>query len=178
MLKNIHKIITSLTQLVLEMSGHYAKYLKDNHTEEIPKNNIYSSILKRFELGDSKSFLSYIIQGTHFSKLSKDEIIRIPSFYEDGFEFVSLRKTAADNDNLIFELTGVNSSPEQYIQTMAKKSLVIGLSATANIPSVLCNYDMDYLKNELKDRFLNLSDEFLDKKQQELDELNKSFYGS
>ena len=42
-----------------------------------------------------------------------------------------------------------NRTPERFMADLCKKAKVIGISATATLPSVICNYDLHYLKAKL-----------------------------
>lgn len=52
-----------------------------------------------------------------------------------------------------------NDSPEKFLIRLIERTKVVGISASANLPSVLSNYDMDYIKQEHRDLFFEIPQE-------------------
>ncbi|WP_125768455.1 hypothetical protein [Companilactobacillus furfuricola] len=49
----------------------------------------------------------------------------------------------------------LNTTAENFLLSLTEKAMVLGLSATAFIPTVLDNYDLKYLKSKLDDRLID-----------------------
>lgn len=81
------------------------------------------------------------------------------SFYNRGYKFFEFLDSDSHNEETKIQFVQINNTPEKILLFMAKQTKVIGLSATCRINSVLSNYSIDYLKDELKDNFMFLSEE-------------------
>lgn len=68
------------------------------------------------------------------------------------YEFVNAERhdLRTDINAAFFSVT-----PERYLLNVISKANVLGLSATAKIPTVLDNYDLTYLRQELGDHYLD-----------------------
>ncbi len=80
------------------------------------------------------------------------------SFYNRGYKFFELLDSDSHNEETKIQFIQISNTPEKILLFMAKHTKVIGLSATCRINSVLSNYSIDYLKEELKDKFMFLSE--------------------
>lgn len=70
-------------------------------------------------------------------------------YQDEGLSVFSL--TDADSHDLRTNISAafLQMTPERYLLSVLKKAKVLGLSATATLPTVLDNYDLDYLKAQL-----------------------------
>ncbi len=70
-------------------------------------------------------------------------------YQDEGLSVFSL--TDADSHDLRTNITAafLQMTPERYLLAVLNQAKVLGLSATATMPSVLDNYDLDYLKAQL-----------------------------
>lgn len=75
-------------------------------------------------------------------------------YQDEGLSVFSL--TDADSHDLRTNITAafLQMTPEHYLLSVLKKAKVLGLSATATLPTVLDNYDLDYLKAQLGEEFI------------------------
>ncbi len=81
------------------------------------------------------------------------------SFYQNGFRYYSF----IDNPNHDMQ-SGMlmylfRTTPEKILLRFCEKAKVIGISATATIPTVIGNYDLDYLRCKMQGRFVEISEE-------------------
>lgn len=67
------------------------------------------------------------------------------NFYESGFSLVSPLRDDADRSQNIVRASGVSQTPEMILLHIARRGLVLGLSATGDIPSVLSNFNFSWL---------------------------------
>jgi hypothetical protein len=72
----------------------------------------------------------------------------LEDLYENGFNHLRIQK---ENGLDEFYLHSFAFTPEKFIKELSKIYKVVGVSATANIKSVVRNFDLDYLK--VKDSF-------------------------
>lgn len=70
------------------------------------------------------------------------------SVYEKGFRYYHI----IDNDNhdtqSRINYVAFNDTPEKFLIRLIERTKVIGISASANLPTVLANYDLDYIRKE------------------------------
>lgn len=80
------------------------------------------------------------------------------SFYESGFrlfEFIDDERHRTQTHLQYWEL---QTTPEKVLLTLCRRAKVVGLSATACLPTVLGNFDLRYLQEQLRDNYRTLSD--------------------
>ena len=79
------------------------------------------------------------------------------SFYETGFrlfEFIDDDRHRTQTKLQYFQL---QNTPEKVLLYLCRRAKVVGLSATACLPTVLGNYDLQYLQEQLGEKFCTLS---------------------
>ena len=75
-------------------------------------------------------------------------------------EVFSFKDHDNHNDYTELEFVQILDTPEKILAYLAERALIVGISATANIPSVIANYDLKYLKDEaLGQLFLSMDEE-------------------
>lgn len=80
-------------------------------------------------------------------------------YYNRGIRSFEFTNRKYDSFNTTFNFIHVSKSAEYILALLAKKAIVIGLSATCNIDSVLSNYSLRYLKENLGDCFHRIEKE-------------------
>lgn len=80
------------------------------------------------------------------------------SFYNKGFSYYAFRDDDTNNERTSFAFTSIVMTPEKYLVSLCRRFKVIGLSATALVPSSFTNYNLDFLKRELGADFRTLSE--------------------
>lgn len=147
-----------------KLAGKYKNYKNEESKEEdqINDEEALHSIYKVFRLTDAD--ISYFNNEIHIRPqiiINKDQkrFKMTNGYYNRGirsFEFTNQKK---DSLNTSFNYIYLSQSAERILVLLAKKAIVIGLSATCNIDSVLSNYSLRYLKENLEDSFHLIGDE-------------------
>ena len=83
----------------------------------------------------------------------KKRVLPDTSFYQTGLELFELKDEDSHHDSTRLQLAAVYNTPEKILKYLAETSTVIGISATAEVPTVTGNYDLDYLQEELGKSF-------------------------
>ncbi|WP_457563104.1 hypothetical protein, partial [Caminibacter pacificus] len=65
--------------------------------------------------------------------------------YQNGFNLINIKREEIDS----FESENFNKTPEAFIKKLSERNKIVGISATANLKTVVRNFDLDYL--EVKD---------------------------
>lgn len=133
----------------------------NNLSDDITYESSIKTVLSNFILDEK--YQNYMFEKILFNeRMKKMDSINYKQFdnsiYEDGFRYYDFIDDLNHNMESKIMLYSFNNSPEKILLNLCNKSKVIGVSATATINTVLGNYDIDYLKDNLKDRFYNMSD--------------------
>ncbi len=131
------------------------------------------SIFRQFDLTSEQTrLMSEELTGNKGGRSLQDVISPDLSFYETGFRLLNLLTMTIIEPKPISQYLQMRNTPENvllYLCRQAKK--VVGLSATAALPTVLGNYNLKYIKEQLKEHYHELSDETRASIQRELEML-------
>lgn len=163
-----------------KLAGKYKNYKNEESKEEdqINDEEALHSIYKVFRLTDAD--ISYFNNEIHIRPqiiINKDQkrFKKTNGYYNRGirsFEFTNQKK---DSLNTSFNYISLSQSAERILVLLAKKAIVIGLSATCNIDSVLSNYSLRYLKENLGDNFHRIEGEDFKRIKDTYSMLNKKY---
>ncbi len=119
------------------------------------------SVLALFRLNDDS--IDYLtIQIMMSPRKGKDEIAPSDfdlSFYEHGFRYYAFENDAEHDMQSQIMMYSFQNTPEKLLLKFCERAKVIGISATATVPSVIGNYDMEYLKSKMQDFYVEVSEE-------------------
>ena len=125
---------------------------------------------KRYrEITEEDAFATVIKEFLHIPKMSKEEIrqyktilsyrhtelkvegmhINTVDYYQNGFTALSLHDSDDNNARSNMLYLSVLDTPEKILLDWLTRFTVVGMSATAEIPSVLCNFNWSYIKEEI-----------------------------
>ena len=80
-------------------------------------------------------------------------------FMEKGFNFTEIEDDRYHDLQSKFHAFYFHTTPEAILIRMANKGNIVGVSATATLNTVVGNYDIRYLKKNLKNDFYEISEE-------------------
>lgn len=130
------------------------------------------------EMGLAQSQKELMMQEL-ITRASSEKVSRrwdnVSQFYHSGFQLFEF----ADGDRHVHDTEikylRIQDIPEKIILHLANKACVVGFSATATIPSVLANYDLDYLKNKLGKAYKEGNDLLSQETIQKIDTFDKNY---
>ena len=93
------------------------------------------------------------------------------SFYESGFRLFEFIDDDRHRTQTHLNYLQLQSTPEKVLLYLCRRAKVVGLSATGGLPTVLGNYDLRYLRQQLGDRFTALSQDTQAKIRREMEAL-------
>lgn len=93
------------------------------------------------------------------------------SFYETGFRLFEFTDDDRHRTKTYVQYLELRKTPEKMLLYLCRRAKVVGLSATAALPTVLGNYDLKYLKEQLQGHYHELSRPAKDKICKELETL-------
>lgn len=148
--------------------GYFAEnYQQLKHEDEsvldaFPLESAVRTTLNHFRLDDRdvEFLVSNIMenQSSFIARQRKNSLERV-GFYESGFRFHDI-VDSDDHDTLSkVYMYDFSKTPESFLCDVCFSSFVVGISATAGLHSNIGNYDLEYLKSTLGDRFIELPDE-------------------
>ncbi len=160
MLRSIYKFLCDFQRYVQDWSRKYAQQINakrsfnaDLYTLPQAQQTIYR------EFGLHKTQIDMMlseISGTHYTSNHSSVTMPDLSFYASGFqlfEFVDDDQHQSQTQLLYFQMS---NTAEKVMLFLSQHARVIGLSATAAIPTVTGNYDLSYLKQELGPQYQEL----------------------
>lgn len=117
------------------------------------------SVLTEFSLSDfHKDYItSQILISSHRSSGKIEGSEYDLKFYENGFRYYAFIDEPSHDMRSSIMMYGFQTTPEKVLLRFCEKAKVIGISATATIPSVIGNFDIEYLKSKLQKNFVELS---------------------
>lgn len=126
---------------------------RNQEDDEMTLENAISTILYKFELSPAGRQLVLSDMRSSSVNRKQNELLPDNSFYQQGMEIFEFEDQDSHHDSTNLRLVAVYDTPEKILTYLSEKASVIGISATAEIPSVVGNYDLGYLKEKLGDQF-------------------------
>lgn len=117
------------------------------------------SILHEFHLKDRQIeyLTSAILDSTKSNTITASPYDL--SLYEKGFRLYDFQDDFEHDMQSIVMMENFQQTPEKILLRVCEKAKVVGISATATVPSVIGNYDLDYLRRHLGKNFHNIDEE-------------------
>ncbi len=179
MLGQLRGFITYFQRAVYILAINYmqCKLERPSGDEDIfTMESAVRTVLALFRLSaDSIDYLtSQIIMSTHKTKGDIEPGDFDLSFYENGFRYYAfVNDTTHDMQSKIM-MYSFQNTPERILLRFCEKSKVIGISATATVPSTVGNFDIEHLRDKLQKKYISLSG---DDRRRLLEDFNKSQAG-
>lgn len=169
--KTIYRLINELQGFLKEfqtgigfIADNYYHLKRERGKEEynISKESSIRTVLSEFGIeGRYQNYLTLnILSNAKRNKFDWRQLSDVldASVYENGFRYYHI----VDNDNhdtmSKLDYVAFNDSPEKFLCRLINRTKVVGISATASLPTPLSNYDLDYLKFKCKDLIVELDD--------------------
>lgn len=124
----------------------------------------YHEILRHgFETSDT---FQRAIKTTKQHPRNKKVLTNYDFLHYNGYNLYEIQdlKQETDKNEIVFNHFAIHTTPEKILLHLAENNFVFGLSATADIPRKLRNFDLAWLKVQLKDNYIDASKNKEDKK--------------
>lgn len=132
-----------------------------NKQELMEIDQAVSSILDPFNLDTNvaKTVSRIIINdySLHNSNRKKDTLDT--DFYVNGFRYYDFIDDMSHDTSTKISMCYLDNTPEGFLLTLSNRAMIVGLSATASIDTVTGNYNLAYIKEQLKESFYTMSNE-------------------
>ena len=172
--------IRYLRRHVLYMAENYMQYHNEQLNEhsgikdEMTLNQALHTVLNQYGIpeqnGFRKRFFDASLEYESHISFKFSELEDLHSFYDLGFSYFFLEDNPEHDSYTLLKNFAFYDTPESYLVSLCNKSLVIGLSATAQSPSPLKNFDLDFLSAKLGKKFIELNNEELNRIQDEFNQ--------
>ncbi|MGY3725356.1 hypothetical protein SAMN05421767_1432 [Granulicatella balaenopterae] len=142
--------------------NHYYTLMGNNEENLVSLNNAISTVISNLNFSDSNEnldrYTKYVLSVTepnmyHSSK--KEKASRDHSIYSKGLYYCCDYESERTRDNSQICIYQLFNTPELMMLNLCTNAHVIGISATAEVPSV-DNFNLEYLDQELEKRGLDI----------------------
>lgn len=164
MLSNIRGFILYFQNGIYMLATNYKQCKSErrkNGDDEFSLESAIRSVLAEFNL--NLTYINYltsqILIAPHSVKDDIDDSDFDLSFYKNGFRFYSFEDDANHDMRSKIMMCSFQTTPEKILLHFCEKAKVIGISATATVPTIIGNYDLSYLKSKLQNNFSLPSEE-------------------
>ena len=155
LLRDIGRFLEHFRAFVLEWGKFYMGLIntgRKEHVDRMTLENAVSSILKKLGLSEQQCEL---LMGERCPMVhrKREVLLEDRSFYQIGMEYYEFEDNDSHHDNTEMNYIKVYDTPEKILLYLSQKATVFGVSATGEMDSVVGNYDLGYLEEQLKDRY-------------------------
>lgn len=155
LLRDINLFLLHFRLFTIEWARNYMEIVNSSRNgimDVMNLENAISSVLKRLELTNRQRDL-LMGETCQMVRSNHELILEDRSFYQVGMEYYEFEDNDSHHDNTNLKFVKVYDTPEKIMLYLAGKATVFGISATAEMDTVVGNYDLRYLKEQLKERF-------------------------
>ncbi|MBD2504403.1 hypothetical protein [Anabaena azotica] len=178
MLREITGYLSYFQNRIKFFANNY-RHLKDEDKggqENFPLKLAIQTVLNNFHLKDVDFLTNKILEDDlPYGLQPYQGTIQSQNFYDTGFRYYDI--VDSDEHDTLSKIYMFNFSrtPESFLAGVCSKALVVGISATAGLPTNIGNYDLDYLKSRLGDSFIRLKDDAIVKLKNEYNETTQRY---
>lgn len=176
MLREIYTFLCSFKRYVSAWAEEYAKQInaeqKENLQDVFTIENAEKSIYGELNLSYNQVLvLRSEIGNTRFSAVNRNRAAPDFSFYAYGFQLFEFTDADSHKSQTQLEYLQLKDMPEKILLFICRYAHVVGLSATASMPTVTGNYDLQYLQQQLGRRYQVLPQQVTDRIKEELQQI-------
>lgn len=184
---NVHSLLTDIAgfltyfqKRVSNLAENY-KHLKqeeDSCKEEFPLESSVRTVLNHFRLDrDDVEFLTKTIMEGEipYGRRSGTPSLKNHGFYDSGFRYYDIVDSDEHDTQSNIYMYNFSRTPESFLANICSQAMVVGISATAGLHTNIGNYDLDYLRSCLGNRFVRLSGEQLDRLKEQFFERTQGY---
>lgn len=152
-------LVRTLLNFIRRLALFHSALEHDLNIENV-EERIVKQLLQSVPAPDKKdplqTFLLDNLYGSLYSNGAKRSGVIGDNFFDNGLHLVMLRKEEGENQPYVMQCYMCSDTPEKELCALAENTLVIAISATAEIDSDICNYDFGYARERLGENFLEM----------------------
>ncbi len=180
MLAALRAYIQYFAKGVWMIAMNYQSIKEENGEQDFPLESAIRSVFDLYNLSSLQ--VNYLLDNianyqikVENEGLPNSNYLREHSFYMNGFRYYDfVDGDTHDLTSRIF-MCSFDVTPEKLLLKLATKANVIGISATATIPTPIGNYDLNFLKQRLRDNYREITEEEYDDLQKQFNELTNGY---
>ena len=175
MLGEVRGFISHFCNGVRLLAENYKEHRDESGAQEVfPLEQAVSTVLREFTSNDDQlKYLTWrVLSETHKADVKDQESAFDLSFWERGFRYYAFEDDLSHDTLSKIMMSSFDTTPEKLLLALCQRAKVLGISATASIPSKIGNYDIEYLEQRLQDDFVRLTDEQRQRIEKDFDEAN------
>lgn len=166
LLRDLTSFITWFKGAVYILASNYSQLKNENAVngeEQFLLEEAIKTVLSEFGIkSKDETYQRYITELILTGNKRKND--NLPddldlSFYNKGFRYYSFEDSRNHDQESNVLMASYNLTPEKILLSVCNHAKVVGVSATATIPTVTGNFDLKYLKLKLGDKFHKISHE-------------------
>lgn len=180
LLSRVEGFIIYFCNLVRILADNYCQVKnerKRDNQDDFTYEEAVNTVLDAFNISEENQ--TYLVRRVLTCTPAKREIEANAqfdlSFYENGFRYFSFEDSSLHDMKSKIMQVAFDTTPEKILLKLCNSAKVIGISATATIPSVIGNYDLDYIKAKLANRFVMPTKEECYQLREEFEKGNKGY---
>ena len=178
LLRRIHVFLRHVQTYVYGWGKVYADYVnstKDPTEEIFTQVFAVKTIYNDYDMTNEQISLMMEELDKSGSWSKKSVVAPDLSFYESGFRFFEFIDNQHHHSKTNLRYLQMANTPEKLLLYLCQKTKVVGLSATAALPTVTGNYDLFYLRAQLEGNYHEFSQDAKERIAQELREQWKAY---
>lgn len=151
MLREIHAYLNSFRILIYDWAEEYRNKIRlrsNITTDTMQLNTAVNTILSALSLTEEQKEL-LLAEKCNSKIKSEKKILVEQDFYMSGMEIFEFEDSYEHNENTNLQFIKIYDTPEKIVKYVAEKATVFAVSATADINTVLGNYNLSYLNSKL-----------------------------
>lgn len=161
LLENLEQYFGEFRGFIRRWAARYSQYAK------ISEEDAIMSLLGKFGLKDSEAelIMENRLYYIPYNKLEKEyktlaDMIPDTTYYNYGFDIHSYYDSQVHNEDTEIRSFQKHDTPEKFMRYLCAKANVIGVSATAMVPT-FDNYNISYLADIIREKFTLVSEDNL-----------------
>lgn len=155
MLREINEFIMQMQRFIFAWGKKYAEIVNNSKEPKEDKMDDETGIINVLDIlklkGKDAEFM--LNEKCRSLKKGKSKRFDMPDFYQKGMSYYAFEDNIKHNDHTIINYIKVYDTPEKILLCLSQNATIFGISASAEFNTVVGNYDLEYLKKELKDDF-------------------------
>ncbi len=158
----IKQYLSRFQRFVDRLATNYRQLKKERDaTSEMTQEEAICTILDLFHLSEShyNYLLSKIMENPGYQSKKFNLVDIDTTVHTKGFRYYAFEDEQSHDMQSVIKLCEFTATPEKYLLQACRKAKIVGISATATLPSVIGNYDLGFLRAQLGDKFEYLSKE-------------------
>ena len=147
----------ALLSVVYQATADIIRIFKDMEYNE---PNLHKSMLRYcFESSDNFQEMLRKIKQYPYQREARDT--KLDKFFQNGFGLYEIYDLRDENDpeEVNIKYYAIFTTPEKILANLTTNNLVFGLSATAEIPRLVKNFDNKWLQKELGTNFIDIEND-------------------